>query len=329
METEKTPEKIDIFIYINRFLKAFGKLWILVLLLPALLGGGMYFRAKANYRPMYSSKAIFSVSSGYAGDDIFTNPYYYDTASASQLVTSFPSMLNTDVMRDLLMARLDKSYINGSIQASTIADTNLFQLTVTSSSCQDAYDILCAVIECYPQVMVYSMDNPQLIIRQTPTMPDPKHPVNTFDGSNSLIKGAAAGLILSLGLIFLAGMSIHTVSGAKELKKLVNLPQLAVFPHVNLKKRRKSVHTFLNAEDDQGLSEALRGLRTKVRKQLDDRNGKVVLLTSTVPAEGKSTISANLACLWHRKAAGWCWWTVTCATRLSTGCSVGARLPWA
>lgn len=293
MESEKTPEKIDLIRYVNRFFKAFGKLWLVVLLLTALGAGANYIWARSSFIPMYESKAIFSVSSGYAVDDIFLNSYYYDTLAANQMVSSFPSMLSTDIMRDLMMEYLGTNYINGNISASSVAETNLFELKVSSNDPQDAYDILCAVIECYPQAMVYTLDNPQLIIRQNPTLPE--SPVNSFDPVRPMAMGAALGLVLGLALVALQAFLSRTVDSADELKKLINLPLLASFPHVIQKKRRKSKHTFINADDDEGLSEALRGLRTKIHKQLSDREGKVVLLTSTVPSEGKSTISANLA----------------------------------
>lgn len=293
METEKTPEKIDLSVYFTRFFRAFRKLWLMVVLLAVLGAGVMFLREKASFRPQYEANAVFSITSGYAGDDIFTNAYYYDTAAAKQLVSSFPNILSTDIMRDMLMAYLDTSYINGIIRASAIADTNLLQLTVTSTDPRDAYEILCAVIECYPQVMVYSSDDPQMIIRQNPVLPE--SPVNHFDGIGALTKGGLLGM--GLGFAILLGLSLlaGTVADAEGLKKLVNLPLLAQIPHVEQKKRRKGKRVFLNAQEDPNMSEALRGLRTRVRKQLSDRGGKVVLLTSTAPAEGKSTISANLA----------------------------------
>lgn len=293
MESEKAPEKIDLIGYVNRFFKILHKFWLLVLILAVLGAGLNYLRERRGFWPYYESKAIFSVSSGYAGDDIFTNPYYYDTAAASQLAESFPNMLSTDIMKDLIIAKLDKGYINGTIIPSNLANTNLFELTVRSGDAQDAYDILCAVIEAYPQVMVYSLDNPQLIIRQNPTVPEA--PVNTFDHVDPLVKGLILGLALGIGLVAGIALLTKSVGSADELKKVVNLPLLASFPHVTLKKRRTTRHTFINAEDDEGLGEALRGLRTKVRKQLAEKGGKVVLLTSTLPGEGKSTISANLA----------------------------------
>ena len=293
MESEKAPETLDILGIIARFLKSLRRLWILVLILPVLLGGLNYFRLKRSYVPMYEAKAVFSVSSGYGADDVFSSSYYYNNAAASDLAAAFPHLLNTDMMRDQIMAHLGTGYINGSITSSAVADTNLFELRVRSRSAQDAYDILVAVIECYPKVAMIMVENPNVAMRQEPTLPTA--PYNSFSGTNALTKGAAYGLVGGLGLTFLVSLLNTTFLSPEDVKKAINLPLLATIPHVDAKKRRKKSNGFLTAADDRGLAEALRGLRTKVRKQLADKGGKVVLVTSTVPGEGKSTMAINLA----------------------------------
>lgn len=293
MENTNTPEKIDLIDLLHRFFKALKSIWVLVLALTIIMGGLLYFRSSRSYTPYYESKAVFSVTSGYGDGDIFTSSQYYDSAAAESLVESFPYLLNTDIMRDLITAQLGKSYINGSISAASIANTNLFQLTVRSTNPQDAYDILCAVIDCYPQVAVYMVDNPLIIIREEPYVPT--FPSNSFSGTGSLIKGALLGLILGFGIALLKALLTRTIISAEDLKKVVNLPLLVSVPHVVLKRHRIATRSFITPEDDRRLDEAFRSLRVRIRKLLSDGDGKVVLLTSTVPGEGKSTICANLA----------------------------------
>lgn len=293
MDKTNDAEKLDIFNLLHRLWKSFRSLWILVLVVSIAAGGLMYLRAKRSYAPYYEARAVFTVTSGYGQGDIFTSSQHYDSAAAITLAESFPHLLNTDIMRDLMRARLGKSYINGSITAECIAETNLFEMKVRSSDPQDAYDILCAVIECYPQVAVYMVDNPLLIIREEPSVPTA--PVGSFSGTGSLIKGLLAGLVLSMGLVLVKALLTKTVIGEEDLHKLLNLPLLATIPHVSLKRRRTSTRAFISPEDDPRLEESFRNLRVKIRKLLDEQNRKVVLLTSTVPGEGKSTICANLA----------------------------------
>ena len=293
MDSEKELEKIDIFHLLRRFFRSFKKFWVLTLVLCVLLGGLMWFRSRQSFTPYYETRAMFSVSSGYGKGDIFTSSQYYDSSAAKSLAAAFPQLLTTEVMQDLIKTELGKGYINGSISASVITNTSILQITVRSTDPQDAYDILCAVIEAFPQVAVYMVDDPQITMRESPYVPT--SPTNSFSGVSAVLKGALLGLLLGCGITALYAAANRTITNADELKKAVNLPLLASFPHVILKKRRNVERVFINSDDDWYLAEALRTLRVKVRKQLADRNGKVVLLTSTVPSEGKSTISANLA----------------------------------
>lgn len=290
-KTEFAP--IDLISILNRFRKAMKSLWMLCLILALVLGGVMFLRARRSFVATYESKALFTVTSGYGSGSIFDSTSYYDNATAQNLADSFPHLLTTDMMQDLVKSRLGTGYINGTVTAECIAGTNLFQLTVRSRDAQDAYDILCAVMECYPQVAVYMVDDPLLVIQEAPKVAT--EPVTTFSGTGALLKGVALGLLLGIGVAFIKALLTRTVLGEQELKQLVNLPMLGNVPHVVLKKRRATTRSFITFQDDRRLAEAFRGLRTKVRKLLQDQGGKIVLLTSTVPGEGKSTISANLA----------------------------------
>lgn len=287
------PAPIDLISILSRFWKQLKRIWILVLVLTMLLSGLNLIRAARSYSPVYECKAIFSVASGYATDDIFTSSYYYDSATAQSMASTFPYLLSTDFMRDLIIEQLDKNYINGTISVSAFSGTNMLEIRVKSSSAQDAYDILGAVIACYPQAAVYMVDNPLIYVREEPVVPTT--PTNPFSVNGPMIKGAVMGLILGLGIAAVMALMNRSVTTPSELKKVVNLPVLATLPLVSVKKRRKNVRTFITSADDAGVAEALRGLRTKIRKELDEKEGKVVLLTSTIPGEGKTTISANLA----------------------------------
>lgn len=295
MEKQQAPEKLDLIMMLRRLTKGLRRFWILVLVLAVLLGGLNYFRALRSYRPMYESKATFSVSSGYASDDIFSSSYYYDNTAAKDLAAAFPHLLSTDMMRDQMLAYLETTHINGTVSAYSVADTNLFELRVRSNSPQDAYDILNAVIHCYPKVAMMMVENPQVAVRQPPTVP--AAPYNPFDGSSSAAVGALLGAVLGLGIVLLVSMLNQTIATPDELKKAVNLPLLATLPHVTekLRKRRARQDTLLRAEHDRGLAEAFRGLRTKLHKMLDPQGGKTIMITSTLPSEGKSTVAANLA----------------------------------
>lgn len=216
---------IDISELLSRFFRELKKLWLPAIIVTAAFAALFAVRAKMNYTPMYQSRAMFTVSSGYSSDDILSYSYYYDNEAAKQLAAAFPYMLETDVMNELVRNELGVSYINGSIRAEAVADTNLFVLTVTSSDPQDAYDILEAVIASYPRVALYMVDYSQVIMKSEPTVPTA--PYNSFSWKGSAVKGGILGLGLSCLAALVLAMMRKTIFSATDLKASANVPILA------------------------------------------------------------------------------------------------------
>ena len=268
-------------------------MWVLLVILGILLGGLSWYREKRAFVPMYESKAIFTVDAGYAPEDIFGSSAYYDQYAAQQLASAFPMIMSTDMMRDLVIQELDKGYINGYARAVAVADSNMLVLTVTGNNPKDAYDYLCAIIKCYPQVATYMVENPQVKIVSSPSIPT--EPYNSFQGAKATIKGAMIGIGASLAITFLCALLTKTIQTTDELKKAVNIPILVALPKVELKKRRSSTNTLITAESDPNMTESMRGLRMKVKKILKSVDKKVILVTSTLAGEGKTTIAINVA----------------------------------
>lgn len=287
------PAPIDILGTVSRFLKIFRKLWILLVLLALLFGAKDYFSTKISYIPIYECQCLFSVGSSHSNSDIFAgNTFYSDTDAAQTMVKTFPTLLSTEFMRDLIIAQLEDGYINGSISSSSIEGTNLVQLKVTSSDPQDAYDILNAVLVAYPKAAVYLVNNPAIEMRQEPTVPT--QPINQSTVQRSWQRGAVIGVLLGFLVLLMLTLLNQTVATPKELTKIVNLPIVGKLPRVSVRKRRNAPQKLIAQDASPALAEAMRSLRTKVRKQADQA-GKIILLTSTVPGEGKTTVSCNLA----------------------------------
>lgn len=275
-----------------RYLRQLRRFWAAVLALTVACSLVLGVQARKQHVPSYEAKARLSISSSYQGDDIFSASYY-DNAIAQQLAAAFPHMLSTDLMKDLMLERLGKPYINGTITPYSVVNTNMFVLTVRSSDPQDARDILVAVIECFPQVAGYFVDNPRVDVLEEIAVPT--EPVNPFSWPDALMDGAVKGLALGLALVALAAVLTKNVTSPRQLKHVANLPLLATFPQLTAKRRRSKREVMVTAESDPGFAEALRGLSLKLRKELAEKENRVVVVTSTISGEGKTTTAVNLA----------------------------------
>jgi succinoglycan biosynthesis transport protein ExoP len=108
------------------------------------------------------------------------------------------------------------------------------------------------------------------------------------------ILGLALGLILGLGLAALREALDTRVRSSDEIGERLGLPLLARVPEPPRRLRRGNKLT-MQAEPNSVEAEAFRMLRTNLDFVRLEHNPKVILITSAVEAEGKSTTAANLA----------------------------------
>lgn len=106
---------------------------------------------------------------------------------------------------------------------------------------------------------------------------------------------AVVAAIIGVALAFLFETLSNTFKTDESIESLLNVPLLSVVPLV-MKKSRRQLARLFEDNDNPRFSETIRNLRTWLMLQSTEAApSQVVLITSTVPGEGKSTIANNLA----------------------------------
>jgi succinoglycan biosynthesis transport protein ExoP len=127
----------------------------------------------------------------------------------------------------------------------------------------------------------------------TPTGPSSMSPVKL--GVVGLLMGGFAGLMAAL---FLEKMDTR-LRDAHEIQEILGLPSLAMIPQSHWKSKGSDLEWVVGPEllrDPRSpFSESFRALRTSMRLSTTSRESKVIAVTSCQPAEGKSTVSVNMA----------------------------------
>jgi polysaccharide biosynthesis transport protein len=119
----------------------------------------------------------------------------------------------------------------------------------------------------------------------TPSSPKPKR-----DGALALM----AGLVLGVGLAFVRESLDVKLHSAEEIAAATTLPMIAAIPE--FRKNEKSPDKLVVLDDPRGpTAEAFRFLRTNLEFVDLNNDVKVVMVTSPLPGQGKSTTIANLA----------------------------------
>ncbi len=134
----------------------------------------------------------------------------------------------------------------------------------------------------------------------------PELPVKPQKGKNLLL-GLLVGCMFGVGLAFFQEYLDDTIKDADGAKRELKWPLLAVTPQIRKtdpgdeKNRRASLLTHLEPKSQ--AAEAFRSLRTGIHFTSVNRKRQVILMTSTFPGEGKSTVSANLGCILSQTGA--------------------------
>lgn len=278
--------------------KAFKKFWWLCLLLVLGLSALAFNNCKKSYVPVYTSKASFSIytvnkSAGTNGAGSYAS--YYNSSVAEQLSKTFGIVISSPTMREILMNELGVKGLNGSIAAwNDVTNTPLFTISVTSTSPQDAYDILNAVIENYPRLAQYVLGETAISIYSPAQLPT--EPSNRLSYKRKVAVAAALGVLLSAAFLVLNALMKSTLRKKEDIEKRLNQKCLVQVPWVEIKKRAKMKKKFVTiSQRHADFSESFRYLKRRVSKQLDKKGSKVLAVTSAYPNEGKTTVSYNLA----------------------------------
>ncbi len=121
-------------------------------------------------------------------------------------------------------------------------------------------------------------------------------PVDASKPRKTLIV-AIVGLVaavIGVGLALLFESLSNTFKTDETVESVLNVPLLSVVPLV-IKKSRRQLARLFEDNDNPRFSETIRNLRTWLMLQSSEKPSQVVLVTSTVAGEGKSTIATNLA----------------------------------
>ena len=289
-------EQIDLFQLLQEFWKGFRIFFWVPLVLAVLLGGGLSLRAYLNYTPRYASEATFTIETmSDTLSDIAGTSNYYDKATAEQLAKAFPYLIQSDLMRSMLQQEMGVAWLGGSITAEAVPNTNIFSIQVTSTDPQEAYDILNTVIEIYPRLADYVIGTTEMNMLTPPEVPS--EPYNSLSLRGTAVKGAAVGVLLGLLLILAYSATRRTIRTAEDVRRRLNQTCLAALPAVRFKRREKDIDQTVSIQNrlvSSAFQESIRSLRIKFLRAAGER-GQIIMVTSTMPGEGKTTVAANLA----------------------------------
>lgn len=282
---------------IRDYLRILRKSWVLILGL-VVLGAGISTTYSLLKEPTYSATAkvfVSTQSAGTVGDLAQGNSFsvqrvktYSDLVVTPAVLAPVIQELNLDINTDELIPL---------ISASAPLDTSIIDITVENTDPALAADLanatasnLAKAVEKLETSANSSSSSPVKLtpvqMAEVPITPvSPNIPLN-------IALGLLLGLALGVGLAVLRHTLDTRIHNQKDVEALTSIPVLGGIVFDPKAKQRPLI---VHADPRSPRAEAFRTLRTNLQFVDTDRASRSFVITSTVPSEGKSTTSANLA----------------------------------
>lgn len=247
--------------------------------------------------PLYqaSTRLFVSATSGASVTEMYQGNLF-----SQQRVISYTELAMGETLAQRTLDKLDldmtATELQGNVKATSKTDTVLIDVTVTDESPVRARDIADALSDEFV-AMVRELETPpggsepdaRVVVEQRASIPNnPVVPKTT----RNIAFGVVLGLVLGLGLAVLRDLLDNTVKDRETLEDIAGVGIVGSIP-LDKERRREPAISFEN--DNSAIAEAFRKLRTNLQFLAVDDPPRVIVVTSSMPNEGKSTTAINLA----------------------------------
>ncbi|MEJ2887843.1 polysaccharide biosynthesis tyrosine autokinase [Actinomycetospora aeridis] len=251
--------------------------------------------------PQYRSTSTLYVAS--AGTADATNAYQGSLLSQER-VKSYREILASDRVAEQVAARVGggatAERLQSAVSVTNQPETTLLLVTATDGSPERAAqiattygDVLADVVSGMERAADPATGTPVVSVRTAlPAQPDanPVSPQPVLD----IVLGLVVGLLVGAGVAVARAAMDTTVGTAAALAELAGVPDIGQVEH---DPQAGTSPLAVRERPASSASEAYRKLRSNLRFVTVDREdgAAVVMITSAVPGEGKSTTAANVA----------------------------------
>ncbi|MBR1864508.1 MAG: polysaccharide biosynthesis tyrosine autokinase [Ruminococcus sp.] len=240
------------------------------------------------FRPKYRSGAMMVVTAKNGGSTINS------LTTTSDMAKIFADVFQSDMLKNKVAAELGVSKLDGTVVTEAIPETNLFRVSYDADSPEAAFRTLNLIIKYHSEFSEDLFGAAVIEVIKSPNVP--VEPINSFISSRRRMLFSIMGGVLVMGIIIFLAMiedSVQTVSGAKDM---IDGKLYSVIPYEKKKATRKKTSILIsNSSASLPYVEVFKNLGAVIDHKMRRRRQKVILVSSSVENEGKSTVSSNLA----------------------------------
>ena len=252
--------------------------WIVIFTVTATMVG--YIIIQPFIQPSYEAETTLRVIPYSTGDPPYTQLVY-----ANRIMNTYIEIATSGPFLDALNQELE--FVGDSpieISADIVPDTELISIKVISSDpilARDAANTLAAMV-----ISENPIRDLNISIVDPAVTPEPD---SFLQSIMTFVLVLVVGLIAGIGLAFLIENLDPRLHSSEEI---TNITGLKILGHIPFDKQKQN-NQYLVSEFP--YNEAFRRLRVNLLKITEGNEIKTLMLTSSQPQEGKTTLSANLA----------------------------------
>ncbi|MDH6235367.1 polysaccharide biosynthesis tyrosine autokinase [Cryobacterium sp. CG_9.6] len=281
------------------YVRILHKSWILILA-SVLFGIAAAAGAAIATTPTYIASTQLYVSVQ-AADGAATGELLQGTSFARQAVVSYVDVVNSAIVLDEVITELNldltAAELAETITSASPLNSVLIDVSVTNSDPQLAAQIANSVGQNFSKIVVNQLEKPngetvspvKIATIQPAIMPtapaSPNVPLN-------IALGLLVGLAVGLGLAVLRSVLDTRIHALHDIELVTDSPMLGGITNDPEARLRPLV---VHSDPKNPRAESFRALRTNLQFVNIEGGPRSFVVTSSVPGEGKSTTSANLA----------------------------------
>ena len=270
-----------------------AKRWLLILLVAVVAGVSTYILMDATYQPSYKTTTTFVVTTQDSSTTVYSN-----LTSTSNLASVFSELLNSSILRKSILQHSQLDAFHGTISAGIVPETNLLTVTVTAPDPRSAYLMARGLIDHHEEITYQVVDDIVLEVLQYPTVPT--SPSNRVNALHQMKRAALMAALAAAACLAYLSYRRDALRSGTEVRKKLNCGYLGEIAHEHKYKtlltwirRPKTSILITNPTTSFRFLESIRKLRRRVEQHMGQR--KVLMVTSLMENEGKSTVAVNLA----------------------------------
>ena len=239
----------------------------------------------------YTTIALVKANEGeYTQNDLNVNKNLVESYSVLVKSKKVLKEVINDLNLDYSIEKLSKE-----IKVSSVNDTEYIKITVEDADAKKAYDITRSISKSFTKEVtsIYKMNNVSVVDE-----PEISKEISNNTIKKDLLLGLFGGLFISVGVLFVIFYFDDTIKYHDEIEEELGLPILARIFKSRIdkaKKKNKNVTELILAKYPKSVvSESIKTFRTNLEFTSIDKTIRTMLITSSIPGEGKSFISTNL-----------------------------------